>query len=258
MIPLVLSGPLPAQSASDLQLKLADSEGSSVKAGSRSAKGFTIQVTDGSGAPVSDAAVVLHLPESGPSGTFGDGSRASVAYSDQSGLAHFSGIQWNDTAGSFSVRVTATKGTAHAGMLLEASLVSGTPAMLPVQASESAGVSADKPAVPTTNKPEAKPMPAAQTLAVQQPGTLDPVDRLPPPAHIVGTAAPSVSVTNGPTHEKIHSGSGKMKWILIAAIAAGAGVGVAMAGKGKSSSSSSTSTSTSPTVGSPTISVGQQ
>jgi hypothetical protein len=260
MVPLVVSGPLPAQTAQEMQLKLADSDGTTVKTGSRSAKGFAIQVTDNAGGAMADVAVVLHMPDSGPSGTFGDGSRASVSYTDQTGLARFSGIQWNDMAGSFTIRVTATKGNVHAGMLFDAALAASDAARPPA-GSLLTSPPASAPSVaatPANNKPETKPAPVAVSADVQQPGTLDRAEQIPPPARIASAPIPSVSVTNGPTHEKIHSGSGKMKWILIAAIAAGAGAGLAMAGKGKGSSSSSTSTSTGTTIGSPTVSVGPQ
>jgi len=269
LIPLIVSGPVPAQvAAPDLQLKLVESEGTTFKVSSHTAKGLNVQVTEVSGAGVADAAVVLHLPEAGVTGQFADGTHAAVAYTDQSGIAHFSGIQWSSVPGDFDMRITATKGVAHAGMLLQATLVNELPG---------ATVAVTEKQQPTANSPEqpaALPQPAApiavkqeptETSAesashkptVPQPGSLERIAHVSTPASSAIATAPSVSVSNTPAGEKIKYGGGKMKWILIAAIAVGAGAGFAMAGKGKSSSSSSSSTSSSPTIGTPTISIGQ-
>jgi hypothetical protein len=63
-----------------------------------------------------------------------------------------------------------------------------------------------------------------------------------------------VSITHGPTHEKIASG-GHKKWIILA-LAAGVGAGAAFALGSKKSSSSSSGASSSTTIGTPTISIG--
>lgn len=78
---------------------------------------LAVQVVDGAGAPVSNAAVVFHLSEEASSGKFLDGTSAYVAYTDATGKAISSDLV---AAGiNPEIRVTAAKGTAHAGLLYE-------------------------------------------------------------------------------------------------------------------------------------------
>ena len=273
---LLLIEQLPAQAPGssgplDLQLHLVESEGGvSAVAGSHSVNGLTVQVTDASGTPTPDAAVVLRLPDEGATGKFSDGSHAAIAYTDASGRAYLRDIQWSSTAGVVSMKLTATKGTIHAGMLIEktltaASVVSSgaaTPASVPatsIQPKLPPDPEASKP-TPVAAKiqaPPAAPVAEAQAVVtVRQPGAVDRSSRGPVPASASPSfLEPAVSVTNGPAQQQVHSGSHK-KWIILAVvIAAGAGAGIAMAGKGKSSSAS-TSSSSSLSIGSPTVSVG--
>ncbi|MBV9083307.1 MAG: hypothetical protein JOZ62_11560 [Acidobacteriaceae bacterium] len=263
---LLATGPISAQSAAAqaLQLRIIESDGTAMGAASQTAKGFTVQVTDNSGAGVPDAAVVFHLPDSGPTGSFSDGSHAAVSYTDETGTAHISGIRWGQIPGAVAIRVTATKGAAHAGMLLEQNLTSSA---VPAAASESAQKTEPAATAPAA-LPKSEPATTTDSAAVQPAAAPKPRTAIEPgiPAarsERIATAAapsatlgPSVSIVNGPTGEKIRSSSSKTKWIILAAIAAGAGAGVAMMGKGKSSSSASSS-STSPTIGTPSISIGQ-
>ena len=85
---------------------------------STSAKGYVMQVTNASGAPVAGAAVALRLPEDGPTGRFTNGLRAWVAYSDPAGIARFPVIEWGESAGRVDIRVTAAKGSYHAGLVI--------------------------------------------------------------------------------------------------------------------------------------------
>ncbi len=233
---LLVAGQLPAEASASLQIRLFDSDGVHAVAGSTTLKGFTVQVSDDAGNGVADAAVVFRLPEAPASGAFTDGTHAAVAYTDQSGRAQVTGIQWTSVAGVVGIKVTATKGTAHAGILVEETLTATT---APVTASVS--------------EPVAEPAPPP-AISLRQPGTVTVTDRLPPPKSAVSEGAPSVSVINGLTGGKIHSGS-KTKWIILAAvIAVGAGAGIALAGKSKSSPSSSPSNGVS--IGGPSISVG--
>jgi hypothetical protein len=259
--PLLAAGPLAAQApvSDQLQLRVADSDGTAARAGSHTVKSFAIQVTDASGSGVADAAVVLHLPDTAATGTFPDGSHATVAYTDQTGVAHFPAIQWGAAPGAAALRVTATKGAARAGMLLDQTLTAET--LVTVKAPPAEIVKTDPPRPNGTDttpdlapKTQASAASANAPARVPQPGTPEQTDRLPSP-RAVSPGAPSVSVVNGLTKEKIHSGSSRTKWIIIAAIAVGAGAGIAMAGKGKSSSSSG-STPTGPTIGGGSVNVG--
>jgi len=88
LVPLLTVWPVTAQPAADsvetLQMHAVAGDGSANPNGSQSNQSFTIRVTDQNGAPVADAAVLLRLPDSGPTGTFGDGTHAAVGYSFQS------------------------------------------------------------------------------------------------------------------------------------------------------------------------------
>ena len=274
---LLLIEQLPAQAPGspgslDLQLHLVESEdGASAVAGSHSVNGLTVQVTDASGIPAPDTAVVLRLPDEGVTGKFSDGSHAAIAYTDASGRAYLRDIQWGATAGVVSMKLTATKGTVHAGMLIEKTLTAASVVSSGAASPTSVPATSIQPKLPppdpTASKatpvaakiqaPPAAPVAEAQpSVTVRQPGAVDRSSHGPVPASASPSfLEPAVSVTNGPAQQQVHSGSHK-KWIIIAVvIAAGAGAGIAMAGKGKSNSASPSSSS-SLSIGSPTVSVG--
>ncbi|HEX4772937.1 MAG TPA: hypothetical protein VH351_19035 [Bryobacteraceae bacterium] len=277
LVPLLIVLPVIAEPAADsvetLQVHAMPGDGSSNPDPSYINQAFSVEVSDQNGAPVTDAAVLLRLPDSGPSGSFRDGTHAAVGYSDATGRARFSGIQWNAEHGTVPVTITATKGAAHAGALLEHVLTPDIPEPaaptqieLPVQGTVAAPVSQPKAAQPRS------PAKEKIEVAVSQPAAVSPVlaataSANPQPGIIARPAAvlpdgasetPSVSIVNGATHEKISSpgGSSHKKWYILAAIiAGGAGAGVAMMGKSSGSSSSSVSAPTI-SIGAPTVSVG--
>jgi hypothetical protein len=245
LIPLLITAPLSAQivenpgapgdsGSQDLRIRVIAGDTGSASINSQAASGFTVEVTGSDGAGVADAAVALRIPDTEPTGVFPDGSHAVVGYTDQSGHAHLAAVKWGGTPGVAAIRVTAVKGTAHAGILIEEKLVS---ASVPSAASE------PLPPQPVKTVAASVAQPAANT---------------PAPTHSLTPAAPplkpqpSVSVTSSvPPGSQSHS---HKKWIIIAAIAAGAGAGIAFAGRGKSSSTNSQTPSL--TIGSPTVSVG--
>lgn len=243
------SAPFPS---GELQIHVLDSDGPQLLLNSRQQKALSLQVTDDAGNAVPDAAVALRLPDTGPTGTFSDGSHSAVAYTDATGRTTISGIQWGNTAGAVSVRITASKGASHAGLLLEqtlGSIIATTP---------------PPPVVAVTPPDQNRPVisPAALNFAPRSPSALGrPVEPAAPerllPGAGIAPAEPSVSITNDarlPSGQPSFHGS-RTKWIIIAAIvaAAGAGTAVALMNRGKSSSSSPAS---SVSVGAPSISVG--
>jgi hypothetical protein len=238
---LLISGPLAAQTGSDLQIKVLDD---------KSVTSLAVQILDANGAPVSDAAVLFRMPESGATATFADGSHAAVTYSDQSGRAAVTDMHWTSDPGPSTVRITATRGTSHAGILLEHAATVSAAAPIPVHEQP-------KPAPVPVTLP-VNPAPPAQTVQTQptpvQPGTLE-SKTLPVPQPGADSSMPKVSVTSTPAQDKIHSGGISKKWLILAIVAGGAGAGIAMMGKGKSSSSTTTST-TGISIGAPTVSVG--
>lgn len=241
---LLISGPLSAQTDPGLQIKVVDETT------------LTVQVTDATGAPAPDAAVVFRMPDSGPTGAFADGTHAAVAYTDQTGQTTPGTIRWSAEPGSVTLRITATRGTTHGGILMEHEIggpaTAITQAQSPVPQQPKAETAPALPSPGVVSEPTA-PAPEKPQSPVQ-PGTPD-TKQLPRPQVGSEPATPRVSVTRAPSNEKVHSGSNK-KWLILALVAAGAGAGVAMAGKGKSSSSSSSGSTGGITIGTPTVTVG--
>jgi hypothetical protein len=118
---LLLALWLPLQAAQGdpaiLQIRIIEGEGLVYAAGSRATRGITVQVTDETGKPVEGASVSFRLPEDGPSGAFSTGSKSEIATTRSDGRASIWGMQWNRTAGSIEVRITAVKGQARAGTI---------------------------------------------------------------------------------------------------------------------------------------------
>jgi hypothetical protein len=264
LTPILIVGPLSAQTpavspavSSDavpskaLQLRLVEGESTPVSAGSRAVTGFLLEVVDSTGAAVPDAAVALRLPDADPTGTFADGSHAAVAYTDITGRANIAGIQWSVTPGEVAIRVTASRGTAHAGILIQQTLAPVSMGAVAAGVSQTAAHELS-PAVALVSLPVPPPFDAP---AIAKPTPSTPSVTVTPPLHAsteIRNPEPAVSVTSASPGESRHSN--KTKWIiLLAAVAAGAGVGVAMMGK-KSTASAATAPGVS--IGPPTVSVG--
>ena len=229
------------QSIQELHLRVVEGGGAEYKVGSLSDKSLVVAVTDQNGAPVPSAAVLFRLPDEGATGAFTDGTRVIIAYSDMQGLAVVRNIQWGSTPGPVVLRITATKGAAHAGILAPEMLIAGGRSRRPK-------ASAENP--PPTVKP-AQPKP----VAVMQVQASAPQPAIPPPAESAPhpAAPPAVSIVTDPKGS-VHSGS--KKWLWIALIGAGAAAGAIAAGGGSHSSAGSGSPA-SLTIGSPSVSIGR-
>ena len=107
-------GAAPADPAA-LEIRVAEGDGLSYPIGSRATRGITIQITDEAGQPVDGATVSFGLPETGPGGTFSNGSKTEILTTHADGRVSVWGMKWNRQAGAFDVRITATKGQARAG-----------------------------------------------------------------------------------------------------------------------------------------------
>jgi hypothetical protein len=171
-----------------------------------------------------------------------------------------------------TLRVTAVKGTAHAGLLFEqppsskaASISAAARQSLPVEPPKpiSSPVEITRPqsisvSVIPQRAPETRLVPGnLPGVSVTNDGEKDDdsPDTNVPARHSLGAAnalveAPDVSISSSGTASHGHS---KTKWIAILAIAAGTGAALALVHKGSTSSSSSSSGIS---IGSPTISVG--
>jgi hypothetical protein len=226
----------------DLQLRVVEGGATEAKVNSTLTKGLSVAVTTASGAAVADAAVALRLPDSGATGAFADGSHAAVAYTDATGQAHFAGLHWGQLPGPVAMRLTATKGTSHAALLLNETLTSDVTTVVQVpSATVQAPQSVLQPGQPAASQPIAKTGASPAILSPASPA----VSPAPKPE-------PTVSVTGASPDASQHSS--KTKWIIIAAaVAAAAGAGIALRGKGKSNPASTTN---SLTVGTPSVSVG--
>ncbi len=266
LIPLLIGEPVWAQTpvsptsdetagGSNLQLRIVSADNSRISAGGRSAKGYTIQVINENGAGVPEVAVAFRLPDSGSSGVFADGSHSAVAYTDNGGNAHVDGIQWNAIPGVAVVRITASKGNDHAGLLVEQTLLS------PGDSSATAAVMEPARPMPLPSPvPAPLERPAPPMASVMKPesisiSSIGRGDRSLLANPLQAAAEPSISIVSSP-QEKFSTGGGSMKkWIILGiVIAAGAGAGFAFAGRsGKSSSTAGGSSSIS--FGSPTVSV---
>ncbi len=115
IILLVIAASLQAQDPAILQIKETEGEGAVYAIGARATRGVTVQVTDETGKPVEAATVSFRLPDSGPAGTFASGSKTEIVTTSADGRAGVWGMQWNHTAGTLEVRVTALKGKTRAG-----------------------------------------------------------------------------------------------------------------------------------------------
>jgi hypothetical protein len=278
LIPSLVISPIWAQSA--LTASSRNSEASNIRlrvieepkanAGSVPAKALTVQVRDESGNPVQDAAVAFRLPDTSASGTFADGTQSAVAYTDASGTAHVEGIRWIASSGTVPVRITASKGNSHAGLLFEEKLSASAAAVpTPMVRAEEASVKPPQPSfTPTVLAPGVAALDQPKVPVVPAPGELAAVAPAPRPSVSISTFSksssanansflsnvePSVSISSSPQGYSNHSSL--KKWLIWTAVAAAAGAGAAVAFSGKSSSGAITSSSTS-TIGAPTINIG--
>jgi hypothetical protein len=217
-------------------------------AGKPSRHPLVLAVTDGHNAPVPSATVLVRLPNDGPSGAFNDGSRVAVLYTDMSGQVEVNNIHWGSTSGTAVVRITASKGSAHAGLLVEQVIGSAQQ--------------------PSSEMASAAPKP--KHAASVQPGQLQAPSKKPPmqePALVASNAnsatvstpsdPPGIIINNHPNRQASSGASGHSKkwlWIGLGAAAA-AGAAFAVAGHG-SGSNSSTPASGTATIGTPSVSIG--
>lgn len=108
-----------AQDPAILQVRAVEGDGAVYSIGARATRGITVLVTDETGKPVDGATVSFRLPDDGPTGVFASGSRTEIATTHADGRATVWGMQWNHTAGSFEIRITAIKGQTRAGTVTQ-------------------------------------------------------------------------------------------------------------------------------------------
>ena len=271
LVPLLIASPVWSQAipaaasasnptaSNQLRLRLADSDGSQILANTRTARGLGIQVVDENGAPVSDAAVAFRFPDVGSSASFADGSHSAVAYTDAGGNAHVGNFQWNAVPGPVALRVTATKGASHAGLMVEQTLISGTPsqASVPVRPIPTPAAGEAEAAIRTPEPEEVVVASAAAASEVAPRLASAGGDYMANPyrgARLGVSPIVSISSSDKNGHDYSYHSS-KKKWVILAIIA-GAGAGAAFALMNSKSASTAVTSSSGVSVGSPTISIG--
>lgn len=117
LLPLLVNA---QQSASPMQLKIVVLEGQGAinNIDEHRAKAPAVQVIDENGTPVKGASVSFLLPDTGPSGAFGDGLHLLTVTTDAMGQAVGRGLTPNQISGSFQIRATAS----YAGLMASAAI----------------------------------------------------------------------------------------------------------------------------------------
>lgn len=103
-----LGAPAFAQAPPTLNIVIVEGEGAINNVKQRVNRDPIVQVEDENHRPIAGAAVVFFLPDSGPSGTFVNGSRTLTVNTDAQGRAVATGIRPNNMNGPFQIRVTAS------------------------------------------------------------------------------------------------------------------------------------------------------
>lgn len=222
-----------------------------------SSQPVAVVVTDGNNSPVANATVLFRLPSDAPGGVFSDGSRVAVVYSDTKGLAEIKSIQWNATSGTATIRVTATKGTAHAGLLIEQVLSRAKNSAARIPADDHAAAEHTALAQPS---PALAPAPLGQPAETQAEHPKRPVIISAQGATVSGsprTEEPTVQITTSRPSQLTGASGKSKKWLWIGlGTAAAAGAAVAFAGKG-GASNTQTPGSPSLSIGTPSVSIGR-
>jgi hypothetical protein len=105
---VVLSSPAQAPGVSKLNLVIVEGEGAINNVRQRTAREPIVQVEDENHKPISGAAVVFTLPQSGPGGAFANGAKTLQVMTDSKGQAAAKGLRLNDVSGKFQIQVEAS------------------------------------------------------------------------------------------------------------------------------------------------------
>lgn len=110
-----------------LQVNVIDGEGAFNDIRHSQARIPVVEVRDEDNRAVPNARVVFQLPETGPGGSFGDGSRTLIIDTDAQGRAPARGLHPNKVEGGFVISVTASKdgATGHADIRQSNTLAGG-------------------------------------------------------------------------------------------------------------------------------------
>ncbi|HXE11287.1 MAG TPA: hypothetical protein VN633_04155 [Bryobacteraceae bacterium] len=209
---------------------------------------LVLAVTDGNNAPVPSATVLVRLPNEGPTGAFNDGSRVAVLYTDMSGQVEINNIHWGSTPGTAVVRITASKGNAHAGLLVEQVIGSA-------QQPSSETASAAPKARHAASVQPGQPQTPSKKVSMQEPTLVASNTN----STTVSTPSepPGIVINNHPDRQASSGASGRSKKWLWIGLGAAAAAGAAFAAVGHGSGSNpSTPASGTATIGTPSVSIG--
>lgn len=236
-----------------LRITIVAGDGEKYSEGAHANKPLVIQVTDGLGHPVEGVRVSFQLPEEGPGGTFSNGLRTDLAITDASGRANVRALQINRIPGQFTIRITAAKEQARAGVVVN-QWVRGVPnaagavQLKPAQVSSGASTATAAPAKNAASLPSSRTAPA--TLASG-------AGAQPRPARVA-----TIIITDNAPRRGAKASAGRKshkKWVWLGILAAGGAAG-AFAGSNSGASSAAHGSSgamPSVTIGGPTISIGK-
>jgi len=91
-----------------LNIVIVEGEGAINNIRQRTARESIVQVEDETHRPIAGAAVLFMLPDSGPSGTFANGTRTLQVMTDGQGRAVAKGLRVNNVQGKFQIQVQAS------------------------------------------------------------------------------------------------------------------------------------------------------
>src|SRR5437016_5873714 len=94
--------------APKLFIAIVEGEGAINNIRLRTAREPIVEVTDENHKPLGGALVTFALPNSGPGGTFANGSKLLTVTTDSNGRATANGMQTNSSKGSYQIQVTAS------------------------------------------------------------------------------------------------------------------------------------------------------
>jgi len=97
-----------APSSALLEIVIVEGDGAINNIKKRTSREAIVEVQDENHKPVAGAIVSFTLPNTGPGGTFVNGSRLFMVTTDQAGRAAATSIRANSLTGSYNIRVTAS------------------------------------------------------------------------------------------------------------------------------------------------------
>lgn len=114
---------------SKINLVIVEGEGAINNVRQRTAREPIVQVEDENRKPIAGATVLFILPDSGPGGTFANGSRTLQVLTNSKGQAVAKGLKLNNLSGKFQIQVEASyKGMSANAAINQANAVLSTAA----------------------------------------------------------------------------------------------------------------------------------